>query len=116
MDFSFEETNKGTYSPFFKILQRFQVEFDSAFLDAEGDRFVKTGSRRYRLAAKGILEVSRKVLSHDIYQGLEPVLEFGQVCLLSTFPVEVAFRPETGFECDYRSTMCLPVWKIDLTR
>ena len=91
------------------------VEFNFSFLGSGGDRFMETESERLPLTANGIFKASRRVLFHDPYQGVEPILEFDQPLSLWTFPVEVVSLSETGFECNYQSTMCMPIWEIDLS-
>jgi hypothetical protein len=51
----------------------------------------------------------------DPYQKVAPVIEFDRPISIWTFPVEVVSLSETGFERNYQSTMCMPVWEVDLT-
>jgi hypothetical protein len=52
---------------------------------------------------------------YDPYQKVAPTIECDHPISVWTFPVEVVSLSETGFERNYQSTMCMPVWDIDLT-
>jgi 4-alpha-glucanotransferase len=91
------------------------VEFNFSFLGSGGERWMDIGSGRIPLTAKGIYVPSQKVLFYDPYQKVAPVIEFDQPISIWTFPVEVVSLSETGFERNYQSTMCMPIWEVDLT-
>lgn len=93
----------------------FGVEFNFSFLGSGGDRYMDMGSGKMPLTSKGIYRPSRKVQFYDPYQKVAPVIECDQPISVWTFPVEVVSLSETGFERNYQSTMCMPVWDIDLT-
>jgi alpha-amylase len=91
------------------------VEFNFSFLGSGGDRYIDMGSGRLPLTSKGIYGPSQKVLFYDPYQKVAPVIEFDRPVSIWTFPVEVVSLSETGFERNYQSTMCMPIWEVDLT-
>jgi len=94
----------------------FGVEFNFSFLGSGGERYMDMGKGRMPLTAKGIYGPSQKIFFHDPYQKVAPVIECDQPISIWTFPVEVVSLSETGFERNYQSTMCMPIWDIDLTR
>lgn len=91
------------------------VEFNFSFLGSGGDRWMDMGTGRVPLTEKGIFPASGKVFFYDPYQKVAPVIEFDQAISIWTFPVEVVSLSETGFERNYQSTMCMPIWEVDLT-
>jgi alpha-amylase len=93
----------------------FGVEFNFSFLGSGGDRYMDMGLGRIPLTAKGIYKPSQKILFSDPYQKIVPVIEWDQPISIWTFPVEVVSLSESGFERNYQSTMCMPIWDIDLT-
>jgi len=93
----------------------FGVECNFSFLGSGGDRFLDMGSGRIPLTSKGIYKPSQKIQFYDPYQKVSPVIECDRPISIWTFPVEVVSLSETGFERNYQSTMCMPVWDIDLT-
>jgi alpha-amylase len=93
----------------------FGVEFNFSFLGSGGDRYMNMGSRKLPLTSKGIYGPSQKVLFHDPYQKVAPFIESDQPISIWTFPVEVVSLSESGFERNYQSTMCMPIWEVDLT-
>lgn len=92
----------------------FGVELNFSFLGSGGDRYMDLGSGRIPLTAKGIYKPSKKICLFDPYQKVAPVIECDQPISIWTFPVEVVSLSETGFERNYQSTMCMPLWDIDL--
>lgn len=93
----------------------FGVEFNFSFLGSGGDRYMDLGSGRIPLTSKGIYKPSRMLQFYDPYQKVAPTIECDHPISVWTFPVEVVSLSETGFERNYQSTMCMPVWDIDLT-
>jgi alpha-amylase len=93
----------------------FGVEFNFSFLGSGGDRYMDMGTGKLPLTSKGIYGPSQKILLFDPYQKVAPVIEFDRPISIWTFPVEVVSLSETGFERNYQSTMCMPVWEVDLT-
>ncbi len=91
------------------------VEFNFSFLGSGGDRYLDMGSGRIPLTSKGIYKPSERVQFYDPYQKVAPAVEWDRPISVWTFPVEVVSLSETGFERNYQSTMCMPVWDIDLT-
>ncbi|OPX93432.1 MAG: Alpha-amylase 1 [Syntrophorhabdus sp. PtaB.Bin006] len=92
------------------------VEFNFSFLGTGGERYMEIGFEKLPLTVKGIFRSSRRVFFHDPYQRIEPAIELDDEPLsIWTFPVEVVSLSETGFERNYQSTMCMPIWKVDLT-
>jgi alpha-amylase len=91
------------------------VEFNFSFLGTGGERYMEIGSEKLPLTAKGIFRSSRRVFFHDPYQRIEPAIELDEPLSIWTFPVEVVSLSETGFERNYQSTMCMPIWRVDLT-
>jgi 4-alpha-glucanotransferase len=93
----------------------FGVEFNFSFLGSGGDRYMDMGSGKMPLTSKGIYKPSQKVQFYDPYQKIAPSIEYDRPISVWTFPVEVVSLSETGFERNYQSTMCMPVWEVDLT-
>lgn len=91
----------------------FGVEFNFSFLGNGGDRYMDMGSGKIPLMSKGIYRPSQKIIFFDPYQKIEPVLELDRPVSIWTFPVEIVSLSESGFERNYQSTMCMPVWEID---
>jgi alpha-amylase len=93
----------------------FGVEFNFSFLGSGGERYMDLGAGTIPLTAKGIYNPSEKVIFYDPYQAIQPVIKFDRSISVWTFPVEVVSLSERGFERNYQSTMCMPVWDIDLS-
>ncbi|OPY79209.1 MAG: Alpha-amylase 1 [Syntrophorhabdus sp. PtaU1.Bin153] len=91
------------------------VEFNFSFLGTGGERYMEIGREKLPLTIKGIFRSSRKIFFHDPYQRINATIELDRPLSIWTFPVEVVSLSETGFERNYQSTMCMPVWGIDLT-
>ncbi|NLW34783.1 MAG: DUF1926 domain-containing protein [Syntrophorhabdus aromaticivorans] len=90
------------------------VEFNFSFLGTGGERYMEIGPERLPLTVKGIFRPSGRVFFYDPYQRIEPAIEFDEPLSIWTFPVEVVSLSETGFERNYQSTMCMPIWEVDL--
>jgi alpha-amylase len=93
----------------------FGVEFNFSFLGNGGERYMDFGTGKIPLTAKGIYKSTNKIIFYDPYQDINPAIQFDRSISVWTFPVEVVSLSESGFERNYQSTMCMPMWDIDLT-